>query len=377
MSDGIFQFEDCLLKHYIRRDVWLPQCRERRNSIRKVSGNKAARRLRYFTFCAVGALDVLLLDREGIIRRSVTKEFDTVCFFDRDDEAVAETRKRIPGARGFPGDFVEVLLETPDGGGLKSPTAAQNTIEERKRQRNQAQRQLFIETFPFDVINLDLEQYLYRPREALPGKLTAALRELLQMQKREGQHDGKPYEVQEFTMMFTTQVGPPNLPGDYLSYLRDTCLQQNIDQYPELQEPFLERSGGKGVADFFSSDFDGAFKLAVPKSLIELAYEADWHIDGDRGIEVYQFDRDSKDGQYRMLHMSMVVKRQNPPSHKRAPGQKTSAEAELRKAINQLFSTAVVPVDNLVKGSLEKSLQTDLQSLFKHRKHYYDPLAEK
>ena len=61
----------------------------------------------------------------------MTKEFDTVCFFDRDDEAVAETRKRIPGARGFPGDFVEVLLETPDGGGLKSPTAAQNTIEER------------------------------------------------------------------------------------------------------------------------------------------------------------------------------------------------------------------------------------------------------
>lgn len=209
MVDGIFEFEDCLLKHYIRRDVWLPRCRERRNAIKKLAGNKPARRLKYFTFCAVGALDVLLLDREKIIRRSATKEFDTVYFFDRDDEAVAETRKRIPGARGFPGDFVEVLLETLSGAGLESPAQAQNTRQEREKQRNQAQRQLFTEAFPFDVINLDVEQYLFRPKEDLPGKLTAALRELLQLQKKEGSDNGKAYTVGEFTLMFTTQVGPP------------------------------------------------------------------------------------------------------------------------------------------------------------------------
>ncbi|MEJ0041969.1 MAG: hypothetical protein WDM81_07040 [Rhizomicrobium sp.] len=78
--------------------------------------------MRYFTFCAVGALDVLLLDREKVIRRSKNKEFDTVYFFDRDEDAIVETRKRIPGAIGFPGDFVKVILDTPDGEGACHPS---------------------------------------------------------------------------------------------------------------------------------------------------------------------------------------------------------------------------------------------------------------
>ncbi|MEJ0041968.1 MAG: hypothetical protein WDM81_07035 [Rhizomicrobium sp.] len=132
-------------------------------------------------------------------------------------------------------------------------------------------------------MNLDVEQYLFRPKEDLPGKLTAALRVLLDWQKRKGKDgNGKSYSVDEFTLMFTTQVGPPGLPEAYLNYLRDTCLSQNIQKYPELEAPFLARSQGKSVAEFFAADFDAAFRLSVPKSLIELALEADWHIDGTK-----------------------------------------------------------------------------------------------
>ena len=52
--------------------------------------------------------------------------------------------------------------------------------------------------------------------------------------------------------------------------------------------------------------------MAVPKSLIELALEKDWYIDGQEGVQVYQFDRQSKNGPYRMLHMVMTVCRQVP-----------------------------------------------------------------
>src|ERR1700688_2354539 len=113
MPNG-FAFEDCLLKHYIRKEVWLPFCRDRLRKIRAAEP-KQPRRLRYFTFCAVGALDVLLLDRERVIRKSNNDEFDTVVFFDRSDEAIIETRKRIPGANGFPGDFAEIILQAADG----------------------------------------------------------------------------------------------------------------------------------------------------------------------------------------------------------------------------------------------------------------------
>jgi hypothetical protein len=174
--------------------------------------------------------------------------------------------------------------------------------------------------------------------------------------------------------MFTTQVGPVGLPADYVGYLRDDCLQRNINTYHELQEPFLKKSNGRSVGDFFMDDFDGAFKLAVPKSLSELAFEQDWFIDDRTGIQVFQFDRPFAGGTYRMLHMVMAVKRQAPPKDQRAPGQTSpAAEDAHKKTIQKLFDASVVPVEDLVKGKLEKELQEDLQDLFNHRARYYKP----
>jgi hypothetical protein len=379
MGEGEFQFEDCLLKHFIRRDVWLPHCRDRLKKIRRAVGKSKKlppRRLKYFTFCAVGALDVLLLDRAKVLRRSAAKEFDTVYFFDRDEDSVVETRKRIPGAIGFPGDFVKVVLETEHGIGLEAPENAENTREVRQRQTKRAQYEKFLSAFPFDVVNLDVEQYLFRPKEQLPGKLTTALRKIFDWQKRTGQlTNGRSYSVEEFTLMFTTRVGPANLPEDYLAYLRETCLQQNLNTYQELQAPFDTRSNGKNVANFFADDFPSAFKLAVPKSLVELALEGDWYTDGEKGIEVYQFERNSNDGPYTMLHMAMTIRRQEPPKERRAPGQQIPATAQSnhKDAIVRLFEGAPIGVEDIVAGARKDELKADLQDLFNYRKRYYEP----
>ena len=66
MSDGVFPFEDCLLKHHVRTDGWLPLCKKRQNAINQGVTESKQRRLRYFTFCAVGAVDVLMLDVAAI-----------------------------------------------------------------------------------------------------------------------------------------------------------------------------------------------------------------------------------------------------------------------------------------------------------------------
>ncbi len=355
------------------------------NALRRAAkGKRAPRRLKYFTFCAVGALDVLLLDREKVLRRSDAKEFDTVFFFYKDEESVLETRKRIPGAVGFPGDFVDVMLQeqadvvATAADRLDSPANAANTREVRQTQNKQAQLQAFSNAFPFDVLNLDVEQYLFRPKEELPGKLASALRKLFEWQKKPGKDkSGKNYSVDEFTLMFTTQVGPKDLPDAYIRYLRDTCLQHNLTKFAELNEPFMAKSNGKNVTQFFIDDFDGAFKLAVPKSLIELAFESDWHIDGVQGIEVYQFDRDFNGGQYRMLHMAMTVRRQVPARERRGPGQQVlTAEAEHRKAIESLFMRDVIAVEGLVVGEQKTELESDLKKLFAHREKYYRPAPQ-
>lgn len=372
-----FAFETCLLKHYVRKEVWLPFCRDRLKKIR-ASAPKNPRRLRYFTFCAVGALDVLLLDREKVIRKSNSDEFDTVFFFDKNREAIAETQKRIPGAVGFPGDFVEIVLQATDGDGdlgLHILSNERDTREERQRQMRRAQLGSFIESFPFDVVNLDVEQYLFRSKEQLPGVLTNAIRRILEWQRRQGVgSNGKAFGLDEFTLMFTTQVGPTGLSDAYISYLRDDCIAANLAMHPELQEPFLRKSKGQNPNEFFASDFDGAFKLAVPKSLSEMALEQDWVVDHDKGIQVYQFDRPSIQGPYRMLHMAMVLKRQQPPREQRAPGQKAPAALTSHKdAIVKLFSQDIVSVEDRVTGAKEIELQADLEKLFRHRDRYYKP----
>ena len=374
-----FVFEECLLKHYIRKEVWLPFCRDRLKSIRAAAKqSKDSRRLRYFTFCAIGALDVLLLDREKVIRKSSTDEFDTVFFFDTNEDSVIETRKRIPGANGFPGDFADIVLQAIDGDAeldLQIPQDLPDTKEVRQKQMKKAQLGAFIASFPFDVVNLDVERYLFRPSEKLPGILTNAMRRILEWQRRPGVGSNrKAFALDEFTMMFTTQVGPTGLPDEYMSYLRDDCLVSNLAAHHELNDPFLRKSNGKNPAQFFQNDFDGAFKLAVPKGLSELALEQDWYIDDKKGIEVYQFDRSFANGTYRMLHMAMTVKRQAPPKEQRAPGQRAATALGTHKnTIIKLFDKDVVAVESLVTGQLEAELKADLDLLFKHRARYYKP----
>ena len=373
MPNGTFKFEDCLLKHFIRKEVWLQVCRQRRNAIIASYGRKAARRMKYFTFCAIGALDVLLLDREGIVKQSKQKEFDTVFFFHKTIEDVIETRKRIPGAVGFPGDFFEVMLSKDPTVGLASPANSQNTKAVRHRQIAQAQRDSFVDAFPFDVLNLDVERYIYQPREELPGKLIAALREIFVLQTAAGKVDEHEYILDEFTLLLTTQVGPRTMAEDHIVYLRDNCLQDNLNRYSELQEIFLTKSGGRNVTDFFEEDFDGAFKLSVPKSLVDLAVECDWVVNAESGVRIFEFQRDSRDGPYCMLHLAMTVRRQNPPRQRRAPRQPLAPadEAEHRRVVNRLFSDEVISVETQVVGKLKGELEADLGRLFEHRRRYY------
>ena len=326
-------------------------------------------------------LDVLLLDRERVIRRSINDEFDTVFFFDRDREAIIETQKRIPGANGFPGDFAQIVMQADLGDEeleLQILANERDTREVRQKQMQRAQLGDFIDSFPFDVVNLDVEQYLYRPKEQLPGILTNAIRKIFTWQKREGiGSNRKSFTVNEFTLMFTTQVGPPGLPDSYISYLRDDCIGTNLANFAELNAPFMEKSRGRSPAEFFADDFDGAFKLAVPKSLTELALEQDWYIDDHKGIQVFQFDRSFTSGTYRMLHMAMAVKRQQPPEERRAPGQKVPAALGSHKnTIVKLFDADVISVETVVQGAMEAELRADLQNLFNYRERYYRPPAE-
>jgi len=82
-------------------------------------------------------------------------------------------------------DEVQRLIEGEgEGDFLASPEGELDTAAVREQKRDREQLRQFVDRFPFDVINLDLEEYVFKPSERLPGKLLKALRRVLIWQQR-------------------------------------------------------------------------------------------------------------------------------------------------------------------------------------------------
>jgi hypothetical protein len=382
---GTFKYEKCLLKHFIRTEGWLPLCRQRRRKIRYNVTAKNLRDLRYFTFCAVGAIDVLMLDVHNILNPT-DRGFETVVFFDKDRESVIETQTRIPGSVGFVGDFVK-LVTSLDGDDelaverviqgeadfLASPATEQDTAPVREKKRDREQLKRFFERFPFDVINLDLEEYIFRPSEELPGKLLKAFSRILKWQQRfvilSSQNQKR---LDGFSLMFTTKIGPENLPENYLERLQ-MSLRNNLQRDNDLNQRLQDRAGTLDVAALRQASFELFFKLAIPKVLAQALMSEDWYIDPSRGITIYEFERPFDGGSYKMLHIVMDIKRHDPPHDRRLANEQSDvAAAAYQKVIRRLFEEAeiVVSDDRLDRDGLRDGLIASLDEIIQRGDKY-------
>jgi hypothetical protein len=366
---GPFKYEDDLLKHYVRVNGWLPLCRYRYERLQG-RAMKRRRRLRYFTFCAVNAVDVLMLDLANVISRSSTDRFDTVYFFDRTPEAVAQTQQRIPGAVGFVGSFVETVLEPVRGGNpLAAPEAEQDTAPVRKRQTLQATKQDFVASFPFDVLNLDLQDYIFRARDTIPGDVMRALRSVCEWQRHPLDTKHGPEHLDGFTLLFTTRVGPAELHADYAAMLMQR-LQANVAGDGELAG-LLKARNGLEVQQLQQADFDAFFELSVPKLIASILLEEDWFVDREPGLLAFRFTRNAEEAPYTIVHFAMHVCRQEPSRDHRVPGTGPAPDAvtAYREIVRRLFQTpAVVVTEAMASGA---TLQPSLEEIKGRRRRYY------
>jgi len=306
------------------------------------------RRLRYFTFCATTAIDVLMLDNHKIF--SQDGNFSNVTFFDYEPEDVATTLERIPGAIGFSGDFINTVLY--DGAGenaddvLAPPEDQEDMVETHRKQVIRDQHHKLVARFPFDVLNFDLGEFLFKPGDPRPGKVVRALRRAFQWQQ-------KPFAIpnskvnrylDEFSLMFTTQIGPPNISEDYLGMLQG-YLESNLKRFDGLGEILTTTIGHSNVTRLRKENFDRFFKLAMPKMLANILLENDWYIDSEKGIIIYEFQRSSKEGNYTMLHLAMDVKRKHPSIDLRNPGEDSqTALKAYEELIFRLFQEEPIQV---------------------------------
>ena len=354
-----FRYQDDPLKHHVRLRGWLPLCRRRHRALQERSP-KRRRRLRYFTFCAVGAVDVLMLDVARVIKPSRDGRFDTVYFFDRTPELVTATQDRIPGAHGFVGDFVKtVLSDDPVRGGqfLGALTSDRDTLETRKKQRERQARADFEASFPFDIVNLDLQDFIFKTNDEFPGRLVRALRRVFEWQRKPLEIETKLERLDGFTLLFTTRVGPTRLRNDYAEMLANE-LESNLANDSSLLQDMRERTGVEAVGVLREKAFGAFFEMGVPKVIAKTLMEQDWYID-EKGIKSFKFRRDADGDGYDILHYAMDVCRKEPGFENRAPGMEApGAEAAYRAVSKQIFSrpAEVVTIDSIDEGRIEKSL---------------------
>jgi len=368
MAAGGFKFEDDLLKHYVRVKGWLPLCLERKRRL-QARNTKYRRQLRYFTFCAVNAVDVLMLDLAGVIARSPTGRFDTVYFFDRSAELVAQTQQRIPGSIGFAGNFVETVL-TPIVGSdpLAAPTRQRDTAAVRRRQVLEATRRDFEASFPFDVLNLDLQDMTFKAKDRVPGDVINSLRKMCEWQRQPLRSaSGSPELLDGFTLLFTTRVGPAELREDYATMLLDS-LALNVAADGSLADCLRQRNGLE-VAQLRQQDFRTFFELGVPKVIANVLMEEDWHVEPNPGVLAFRFTR-AGHSPYEIVHFAMNAGRQSPPRDQRPPGiPAESAKTAYKAFVRRLFETPAVYVTDTVVSGLD--LKPSLEEIKDRRRLFY------
>jgi hypothetical protein len=307
-----------------------------------------------------------MLDVARVVVPHKKNGFDTVHFFNDDPEKVARTRRTLRGADGWAEDFVDVILQDDPYEGLQPPdreeevAELENTSAARRMVNLRHIRRQFRTRFPFDIINLDLYRHMKRPGEQVPGRLVNTIRKLLEWQKESLIHDGRREFLSEFTLMLTVRIGPQNMGEDHLNDLA-AVLRENLEQRPTLVPLFEERTGCAAVEELRDTDFETFFRLAVPKTIVRLALDADWYVDQEKGVRVFEFERHATREPYRMLHLIMDVRRQDPPKDQRpiVPTHTADATSNYEVVVDGIFTEPVIKVDyaTLDKESLKENLE--------------------
>jgi hypothetical protein len=363
-----FQLAGDERKHYVRTYLWLPCCKRQLAHVR--AGAKSAKRpLRYLTFCAEEAIDVLLLEEEGILSVRESSYADVV-FAARSDEYVAETLRTIPDANGFPGDFFEtVLFDTEaqadlpvvnsrdtDEAFFTALEGAADTLVGRRELNIAALKDQLAEQFPFDVINLDLCGYTFKKKEDIPGRTILALRRILSWQRKRATHTSPSYDLNEFCFLYTTRIDAKDRLGAAYEKLLDRGIDANIAAFPDVRAALAARFHVDEGSKLRKANRLEYLRLAIPKQLaITLAAEG-WEIDPAHGIEGVDLRRSKAGHPYSMLHMAMTLRRKNPLPGAASAKVSRKQNSAYHQTVQRLFSSPVPTVPAQLPTAVSRSL---------------------
>jgi len=259
---------ECPLKHEIRASLWEPY-------VRKLTGSTALRS--YLTLYSTSLMDVKYFADRGLVvfDGEVYRGVVGVTFV---PEAFAEAVRRGQGRpeKLLTGDIREILTET-------------------KTSRHKELR----EKFPFDAVNLDYTDSLFRAntREPVPRHLKA-LETLFKMQSQNN--------CERFCLFLTTRGEVGQFAHTFLSQL-EHFIDENISISPEFEQAFFATynvNTGKNLAISAYEDFA---TLGLIKLVVSMLSDFQYAITDCNAVWLM---RDVKGGGEGLLHLAFLIDKQ-------------------------------------------------------------------
>jgi len=338
-------YENDLPKHYVRRYGWLEAAKQQKRAIR-------TRSMRYFTFCAAGAIDVFMLERAEILKRSATTEWlEGVYFCEKNEEDFGRIADFIGSPeQGFQGDFADIVLFEDDG--LEGKQLEDDILysrETRKRLRVKDAHNRLRQAFPFDIINLDVCGNMFPPRKRIIERL---LRSILQILK--WQTDDR-FECERFTLFLTVRIDAEHTNQNAIAQLKSRVADNMTNV--KFQEAFSTRYGHNDVNELVHQNFAEFLCVAFPKFMIHHAlFELGWKVAcGPTYLYNRNYSRDENQ-QYQIMHTVSVYER-----ILKRPDMRS--EDQYIQAVTQLINNPVKWVDKVLTPDLEKELVEDLDQI--------------
>lgn len=339
-------FETDLLKHYVRKYGWLAAAREQKEAIKNRSKKIP---LRYFTFCAAEAIDVFMLELDGILERSEdTERLEGVYFCEADPDKFGIIADLIGSPeQGFQGEFEKIVLfeDDDDTRGKTFEDDEFHSAEIRKKLRYKDAHQRFREAFPFDIINLDVCGVMFPPRKGIMTPLLKSITQILEWQTKTKSSSNE-RECNHFTLFLTAHVNQDLTDQIAIQQLMDT-VSNNISTIPDFQKFFAKRYRHDQVHKLVSENFAEFFSIALPKFIIQQdLFNRGWQVDPG---PTYLFHRDNKwnkNKPYQIMHAVSACKR-IPNFHKQVEGKKTG---QYHRSVTKLINNGVEWVDSIIEN---------------------------
>ena len=338
-------YETDPLKHYVRRSGWLTAARQQKQAIRNRSKNIP---LRYFTFCAAEAIDVFMLEREQILKRSEeTERLEGVYFCEANDESFGRIAELIGSPQqGFQGQFERIVLfeddEETDGKTLTDEDFYPPKIRGKLRYKDAHHR--LREAFPFDIINLDVCGIMFPPREVTMAQLLKSIIQILEWQTK-SKFPINNLECKRFTLFLTSHIDPDDTNQKAIKQLENR-VNDNMRTSTDFRSAFTEKYGHNQVRKLVSEKFPEFFCVALPKFIIhETLFRLGWKVTCS---PTYLYNRDYRreNKQYQIMHTVWV--------YERIPGFRENLDVpsmdQYIQLVTQLVNDEIKWVDGIIEN---------------------------